>query len=70
MGTKVSNSGCVVIDGCLQPQMKKYRFPWRKSTTHDNILYFAAVPGPSLQNPAICLWKAQNSLVRRGLRSP
>jgi hypothetical protein len=47
--------------------MKKYRSLWCMSTTNHNILYFAVIPGTSLLNTGICLWKAQNSLVWRGL---
>jgi len=46
--------------------MKKYRSLWCMSTTNHNILYFAVIPGTSLLNTAICLWKAQNSLAWRG----
>ncbi len=49
--------------------MKKYRSLWCMSTTNHNILYFAVIPGTFLLNTGICLWKAQISLVRRGLLS-
>jgi hypothetical protein len=45
----------------LQPQMKKYRCRWYKSTTNHNILYFLYIPRIRFLNTAICLWKAQNS---------
>jgi hypothetical protein len=37
------------------------------STTNHNILYFVVISGTILLNTGICLWKAQNSLVWRGL---
>ena len=51
----------------LQPQMKKYRCLWYKSTTNHNILYFVAVSGIWFQNANKRLWKAQNGLAQRGL---
>ena len=48
--------------------MKKYRSLWCMSTTNHNILYFAVIPCTLFLNTGICLWKAQNSLARRGLR--
>jgi hypothetical protein len=66
MGIKVPNSGCVVIYGHLQPQLKKYRCLCYMSNANHNNLYFVAIPGTQLLNPAICLWKARNSIERRG----
>jgi hypothetical protein len=47
--------------------MKKYRSLWYMSTTNHNILYLADMQGISLLNTGNRLWKAQNSLARRGL---
>ncbi len=46
--------------------MKKYRCPWCVSTGNHNILYFVRISGTCSLNTAICLWKASNSLARRG----
>ncbi len=54
----------------LQPQMKKYRCLWYMSTRNHNILYSADILGIRLLNIGNCLWKAQNSLARRGLQVP
>jgi hypothetical protein len=50
--------------------MKKYRSLWGMSTTNHNILYFVRIPGIRLLNPALCLWKARNSLAGRGFQPP
>jgi hypothetical protein len=49
--------------------MKKYRSLWYMSTTNHNILYFPVIPCTLFLNTGICLWKAQNSLARRGLQT-
>jgi hypothetical protein len=54
----------------LKPQMKKYRSLWYKSTTNHNILYFLSIPGIRSLNTAICLWKAENTPMNRGLQGP
>jgi hypothetical protein len=36
------------------------------STTNHNILYFVRIPGISLLNTGIHLWKAQNTRTQRG----
>jgi hypothetical protein len=48
--------------------MKKYRSLWYKSTTNHNILYFLSIPGIRSLNTAICLWKAENTPMNRGLQ--
>jgi len=52
----------------LQPQMKKYRCLWYKSTTNHNILYFVRVPGTSSPNAFVSLWKALRALPGAGFR--
>jgi hypothetical protein len=37
------------------------------STTNHNILYFVRIPGTSLLNIRIRLWKAQNTRAQRGV---
>ena len=52
----------------LRPQMKKYRCPWYMSTTNHNILYFGHISGINFPNKGDSLWKAPNSLARRGVK--
>ena len=46
--------------------MKKYRCLWYVSTLNHNILYFVRIPGTFSLNKGVCLWKAQNTLLRAG----
>jgi len=52
----------------LQPQMKKYRCLWCKSTTNHYILYFVHTFVIHFINKGNSLWKARNRLVRRRFR--
>jgi hypothetical protein len=53
----------------LRPQMKKYRCPWWMSTTNHNILYFVHISNINFPNKGHCLWKAPESLARRGVQA-
>jgi hypothetical protein len=63
-----SRRGLVTVR--LQPQMKKYRCLWYKSSANHNILYFVPIPGIPFLNTGICLWKVKNGLAPRGFAVP
>ena len=52
----------------LQPQMKKYRCLWCKSRINHYILYLVHDSGLLFPNKGTCLWKARDSLARRGFQ--